>query len=130
MVEKAPPNPNGYVSLETIANASDIKYEEVDVPEWGGTARIRQMTVDAMTQFYEENFDLESGDATLKDRRFLTRLLARTLVDEDNKPLFDNEEAGVALLSNRSFATVNRLANVAVEMNRLSDADVEEAKKG
>ena len=123
-----PANPNSYVSVNSIRVADDLEIREVDVPEWGGKVRIRQMTADKMTEFYEDNFDLTAGGATLTDRRFMTKLVAQTLVDENDAPFFGDDD-GPAILSDKSFAVISRLANVAIEINRLDEETVAVAKK-
>lgn len=123
------PNPNGYLSLSDIAATQDLHVEVVEVEEWGGCVGIRQMTTDEMTRFYQENFDNKAGTMTPTDRQFLTKLLATTLVDEDGELVFKNIDEGVGVLKAKSFAVVNRLALISVQMNALSEEEVEEEKK-
>jgi hypothetical protein len=125
-----PVNPNGYVGIDQIRAADDLGVEEINVPEWGGRVRLRQMPADLLTEFWGENFDLKEGGTEIKDRKFLTKLLARAMVGPDDKPLFPRPGEGEALLGQKSFAVVNRLALRAVELNAISDAELDGEKKG
>ena len=33
-----------YLTAETILNAEDFRYEDVECPEWGGTVRVRSLS--------------------------------------------------------------------------------------
>lgn len=109
-----------FIDRGAILSASDVEYKEVNVPEWGGTVRLRSLSA-LESQTFAENF--KKGD---KDGQ--VRLIIMSAVDEHGDPLFT--EADIAALQKKSMKVVLRLQNAAMELNGLRDAKVavEEAK--
>lgn len=105
------------------AQDGDI-FEDVEVPEWGGTVRIRVMTG-------RERDAWEASLMTRKGKRmeftytnYRASLLVRCIVDEDGKRLFGDHDIGT--LSEKSAPAIERLFEAARKINRLNDEDVEE----
>lgn len=91
------------------------------VPEWGGDVRIQVMG----------GKDLIDYEAGAKDEDSLAsrcaRILAYTLVDEQGRRLFSEEQ--VANLFEMEGKVIVRLGMRATEINRLRVADMEDAEK-
>ena len=109
------------LSRAQIEAANDLPYEEVEVPEWGGSVRLRPMTAG-------EHARLGSDYESLSKEQIACYVLAKTIVDEEGKPLFA-DEAGLEALTRKSGNAVLRLAKVADRINKLGDAQVEAAAK-
>ena len=125
------PDQNGkYITIESLSAAEDIAHEDVDVPEWGGRVKLRQLSAGEMSKFFEDHFVFGADGAELKDRTFLIKIVAATLCDSDGNRMFENVAKGYEVLEKRSFRVVNRLANIALELNTLSDEAIEAEKKG
>lgn len=108
-----------YLSAEAILGADDLEAEDVAVPEWGGTVRVRGLSG-------TERDKLEARYSGDKPRdNFRAALAAAALVDADDKRMF-RSEAEVKRLGDRSSAALERVCNVAMRLSGLSDDDVAE----
>lgn len=115
-----------YLSADAILGADDLGVEDVDVPEWGGTVRVRGMSGTERDRFeagmLAENMKV-SKDKALTNYR--ARLAAATLIDADGKRLF-RSDAEVKRLGEKSAQALTRIAEVASRLSGLTDSDVEE----
>jgi hypothetical protein len=106
------------LTLEQIIAAEDIGTEEIEMPEWGGTVKIRGLG-------YGEWVDIRSA-ATIggeQDERVFVRLMfAGALVD----PVVTPEQAD--LLGAKSANAVNRLVMRIMEISHITDDAVKEAE--
>lgn len=115
------------LTKSAILAADDLKTEDVDVPEWGGTVRVRAFSGRERDAF---EASLVRGDG--KDRKvdltnMRARLVALTVVDESGQKVFTQDD--VDLLGAKSGAALDRVFSVAQKLNGLSGADVEELTK-
>jgi hypothetical protein len=115
------------LTKSAILAADDLKTEDVDVPEWGGTVRVRAFSGRERDAF---EASLVRGDG--KDRKvdltnMRARLVALTVVDESGQKVFTQDD--VDLLGAKSGAALDRVFCVAQKLNGLSGADVEELTK-
>lgn len=106
-----------------IVAAEDLKHEDVDVPQWGGTVRVRMMTGTERDEF-RASVAVEGGVGV---GRFSVALLAATLIDETGARLFTMEE--IDQLADKSAASIDKPAAVAMRLNGLGTAAVEESVK-
>lgn len=115
------------LNRDAILAVEDLVYEEVAVPEWGGTVRVRGMTGDERDAF-EVGLALarEASSAQLTDAHIRARLVALTVVDESGARLFS--EADIPLLGRKSAAPLDRLYEAAQRLSRLRAADIEELR--
>jgi hypothetical protein len=115
------------LSFEDIVGADDIRYETVEVPEWGGAVRLRSITGaerDRYTNFVES---LKDAKGNLKKHDgLITRLLQLCLVDGKGDQLFSG--AQVEKLKAKNGEVLERLATIASKLNGLSSEAIEEAK--
>jgi len=111
--------------LKKIKAADKKNLLPVEVPEWGLTVWIKQLTVGERDSFEAEAFAARKGDGLMDNPR--SKFLVRTLCDESGQPLCKPEEfAELAALSSKPM---ERLFEVAQKHNRLTDSDVEELAK-
>lgn len=115
------------LTKSAILAADDLKTEDVEVPEWGGTVRVRAFSGRERDAF---EASLVRGDG--KDRKvdltnMRARLVALTVVDETGQKLFTHDD--VDLLGAKSGAALDRVFAVAQKLNGLSAADVEDLTK-
>lgn len=112
------------LSRDEILGAHDRKTEDVAVPEWGGTVRVRALS-GAERDAYEAGIVQIKGDGsrkfTLANAR--ARLVSLSVVDENGEHLFS--EADVAALGAKSATALERVFDVARRLSGLSDEDVE-----
>lgn len=111
------------LSREQILAAQDLASEEISVPEWGGTVRVRMMTGaerDAL------GATLLGADKKVDMSQYRIRLLAACLVDEADQPLFGPDEVG--LLGAKSGVALDRVYRVAERLNDVGAGAVEAAQ--
>ena len=112
------------LSRDAIIAADDIKTREVDMPEWGGSVFVKGVTGAERDNFEAANQD-SSGNAKLTNLR--ARFLVRCIVNEQGTRIFADQDA--AALGKKSSAAINRLWEVAGELNGTKDSD-QEAMEG
>lgn len=116
------------LSRDAILNAKDRATKDVDVPEWGGSVRVRTMsgterdnwegTIAAMTD--------KSGKLTKFDN-LRAKLVALTVVDGEGNRLFKDDD--IKALGKKSAAALDRVFAAAQSLNGMSNADIEELTK-
>ncbi|MCL1126708.1 hypothetical protein [Shewanella surugensis] len=111
------------LSRESILKKADLSYENVDVPEWGGTVRVQELS-GKQREEYELSM-LVDGEYQSTD--FKIKLLSRSLVDEGGDLLFNSDD--IEKLSGKSSIVVNRLFDVANKLSHISVETLEEAEK-
>lgn len=113
------------LSREQILGAQDRKTEDVEVPEWGGTVRVRALS-GAERDAYEAGIVQLRGDGsqqwTLKNAR--ARLVSLSLCGEDGERLFSESDIGV--LGEKSATALERVFDVARHLSGLTDEDIDE----
>lgn len=117
------------LSREQILGAPDRKTEDVSVPEWGGTVRVRSLS-GAERDAYEAGIVQLRGDGsrqfTLANAR--SRLVSLSVCGEDGERLFS--DADIARLGEKSATALERVFDVARRLSGLSDEDIEELAEG
>lgn len=104
------------LNRDAILAAKDFKFRDVDVPEWGGTVRVRGLSA-------AERDSFEASVATTQDLSNLrARLVVLSLVDEEGNRLFKDSEA--TLLGQKNGVVINKLFDVVRELSGMSDADL------
>lgn len=113
------------LNRDAILQAQDLAYEDVEVPEWGGTVRIGSMT-GAQRDAWEQSLVPQSRGDSVDISNIRARLVAVCAVDEKGVRLFTDADA--VALGKKSAAALERCAKVAQRLNRLSNDDVEQAR--
>lgn len=114
------------LTREAILAAQDLGGEEVAVPEWGGTVRVRMMTGTERDQF--ETAVMRAKEAAAGEEVNLRAMLAAlTLCDAEGQALFS--VADVAALGRKSAAALERVFSVASRLNAMTDRDVADLGK-
>jgi hypothetical protein len=109
------------LTLDAILAADKLKSEDVEVPEWGGTVRVRAMT----------GAERDAIGAALADKTksadfgplYAAHVTATCVVGEDGAPLFGIDR--VDELRARSSVALDRVYQVAMRLNSASVEDVE-----
>jgi len=110
-----------------ILCARDLQTQDVDVPEWGGSVRVRSLTGRERDAFEASMVRGEGKDRKVDLTNMRARLVGLTVIDEVGLRLFKDEE--VDLLGAKSGAALDRVFAVAQHLNGLSGADGEELTK-
>ena len=105
---------------DQIIGADDLPYEDVDVPEWGCTLRIRGLTAGEA-----EKFGAELGEQSGGFEGVRARLLVRSVLDPESG-LHVFEDGDLEVLGAKSSQVVMRLFETAQRLSGLGDSvDVE-----
>jgi len=120
-----------YLSRDQILTAVDVRTEDVEVPEWGGTVRVRGMSGAQRDRFEAQLMDIKQAggggkptSAGVNSENFRAKLAAACLVDDKDEPLFT--EKHVRVLGTKSGAALDRIMPVAMRLSGLSDKDATE----
>ncbi|PAN01004.1 hypothetical protein CJI59_13835 [Streptomyces sp. Alain-F2R5] len=113
---------------DQITAADDRKWEDVDVPEWGGTVRLLGMSGTERNAYQSSLVVLGSNGApqrmNMADQ--LAKLVGKCLVGEDFERLFTDKE--VKELGAKNGAVLERLGKVASRLSGLRKEDLEDAE--
>jgi len=120
------------LSRDQILAVQDLKHEDVDVPEWGGTVRVQELTADQRDAVEASMTEITMTDGGFAAKitpdkviaTFRARLAAYSIVDEAGKRLFT--DADMVALGAKSSAALQRVYNVAIRLSAFSKSDVEE----
>jgi len=104
---------------EQILKAKDLQTAEVEVPEWGGSVRVRTMTGEAR-QAFQESINTPKGKLP---KNMIEALVIATAVDDDGEPLFVQDD--IAELKKKSSLALQRVFEVAAELNGLTDKSID-----
>lgn len=115
------------LSKNDILGADDLPFQEIEVPEWGGTIRLKTLMEDELGPYEEGLIDMagESRRVVLKNMR--AKLLVLAIVDEKGKRLFNDNE--IAALAKKSAKAMDRVFTVAQKMNGLGKDYVDDMVK-
>lgn len=111
-----------YLSRKDILTADDIKTEEVEVPEWGGSLLVRALTGKEKDIFFGSFVDEEGNPALEMLDNATARVLALCIVDEDGKPIFTKHD--VDALGEKSGQAAGRVWAVAQRISGLSPKSI------
>lgn len=116
------------LSKEEILAADDIQVEDVEVPEWGGTVRVRGLTGAQRSLIQGTVMAVRGQSVTVKADALAAmqeRLVAMSLVDGDGKRLFTDKEVGK--LAAKNAGVIARLFTKAQELSGLAEDSVDAA---
>lgn len=113
-----------FLSREDILQTKDITTEEVKVSEWGGVVRVKGLN-GTQRNAYEQSMVQQNGkNVKMNMQNATAKLVALTVVDENDKPLF--EQSDVEALGQKSGSALNRIFEVAQRLSGLSDEDMDD----
>lgn len=113
------------LTREDILARDDRRYEVVEVPEWGGSVRIRTLSARERDEFEESILRRRGQAVEVVMRGMRVRLAALCMVDEQGNRLFSDDE--VEVLADRSAAAIERVFEAAARLNRILPEDLQAA---
>lgn len=116
-----------FLNREAILKADDLKTQDVEVPEWGGSVRVRSLTGAERDKFEATNYEIKDNKTVMKLENVRARLVSLAAIDGEGKSLFTPED--VAALGKKNAAALDRLFTVAQELSGLREKDLKEAEK-
>jgi hypothetical protein len=115
------------LTREQILQADDLPFEDVEVPEWGGTVRVRTLSGQERDAFEASITEQRGRNIRIRPENIRARLVALSVVDEEGQQLFD--ESDIRRLGAKSAKALDRLFSVAQRLSGISNEDVEELAK-
>lgn len=112
------------LTADAILAKDDRRYKIVEVPEWGGKVRVRSLSGQERDKFEASSVKVRGNKREENFENFRARLVALSVVDNSGLRLFP--DAQIPHLGQKNAAALQRVFNVATELNGMSDADVEE----
>lgn len=115
------------LTRDEILGADDLRTESVEVPEWGGTVIVRELT-GAERDTWESSVVKTNGmKVTIDSHNMRAKLAALCIVDDDGKRVFTDKEA--VKLGNKSAAALDRVTDVARRLSRIGEDEIENLGK-
>ena len=122
------------LSRDAILAASDIETEDVAVPEWGGSVRVRGMSGKERSEFefslqekVEQSKTAErryGPKTTTNVRTIREKLCMWCIVDAKGQRVFADGDLG--LLADKSAAALERVVGAAMRLSGMDEEDVEQ----
>jgi hypothetical protein len=117
----------GLLNRNQILAADDLPFEDVEVPEWGGTVRARTMTGFERDAWEAGITVVKDGKSTVDPTNFRAKLVAITVVDEEGNRLFSDSDAFD--LGKKNGAALDRVYSVSRRLNGITSEDEKELEK-
>lgn len=116
------------LTKEQILQSEDRESVDVEIKEWGGTVRLAVMSGTARDAYESSLIDLkEDGTATRNLENIRAKLVAASIVDEEGKTVFTADS--IVALGNKNGAVLDRLYEVANQLNTVTQDKVEDLAK-
>jgi hypothetical protein len=112
---------------DDILQAPDLMTEEIEVPEWGGTVRVRGLTGTERDQFENSVVEMRGKKVQVEMHNIRAKLAALSIVDENGRRLFS--DADVEALGGKSASALDRVFSAAQRLSGLSTTDIVELAK-
>ena len=113
------------ISKEQILARRPSRIEAVLMPEWEGTAYVREMSAAERDAFEANQISQRKEGKDLL--HFRAKMVARTVCDVSGARMFSDDE--VESVSALPITEVDRLFQVALKLNALTPKDVEDISK-
>ena len=112
----------------SILGADDLQHEDVEVPEWGGSVRVRGLMGSERDEF-EASIVVQDGDGKthVESKQMRARLVSLTVIDERGARLFSKSD--VEALGQKSAAALEKVFDVAMKLAGMSKDEVEKISK-
>ena len=111
------------LGADDILNSNDLKYEKVEVPEWGGFVYVKMMSAKERDAWEYANY-VNKENAI---RNVRGSLLQKTICNVEGKLIFKEEHA--EQLGEKGSSAVERVFSVAQKLNKLRASDLEDMTK-
>jgi len=114
----------GYLSRNDVLQAEDFETREVEVPEWGGTLLVRELSADEVERIGFGQMDSKGNRDLRKAKGLRMRVISWAAIAEDGTPLFNKGDVEkLAKKSSRAigrvFDTIQKLSGIVIEEERL-----------
>lgn len=108
---------------DAILAAEDIQTEDVAVPEWGGTVRVKGLTGSERDSYEAWIISGKGKNRDINLRNSRAKLVMMSVVDAEGKRVFD--EADIARLGAKSALGLQRVFDKAAALSGLDEDTLE-----
>lgn len=115
------------LSKEELLQQREFPFEEVLIPEWKGSVRIQGLSSNDGDRFLASLWRQNGSRVERDTSMYSAKLLALCIVDAQGKRVLG--EADIAPLSQKPFAILARLTQVAERLSGIAANSVETAEK-
>jgi hypothetical protein len=112
------------LSKEALQKKDDLPTRTVEVPEWGGSVRLRGLSGKKRMQM-RRCYDAKTGE--IADDEVLAKVLVWSMVGADGKPVLT--ESDVPWLIEKNGVVLVRLAEAVMEMSAMTEKSAAEVKE-
>jgi hypothetical protein len=105
-----------------------LRHEDVDVPEWGGTVRIQEMTAGAYDRYQSSLYTVKGKEVKSDLTHMATAYVQACLINEDGSLMFELKE-----IKELPAEIIKRLYDVAQRVNGEGEegqAEIEKNSEG
>lgn len=113
------------LSRDDILSVRDLTFAVVPVPEWGGEVRLRTLSGKERDHFEQSLVKTKGNKQVSNYDNARARLVALCMVDDSGRRLF-NSTKEIEMLGDKSVAALQVVYNKCMEMNKLTEQEVEE----
>ena len=114
-----------FLTRDQIINAVDIVFENVEVPEWGGTIRVKSLTGDQVDAYQSARVMTKGESTTVNLKKARAQLVYMGAIDGQGNKLFS--QADVDRLGRKSNKALERVADVIARISGLKKESIEQA---
>lgn len=111
------------LTKDAILAIDDRQFEEVEVPEWGGSVRMRGMSGRERDAYEASIIDQRGGERKVVLANARAKLIAKCVVDEGGNLMFTVDD--LRALGGKSAKALERLFDKARELSGMAEGDVE-----
>ena len=117
-----------FLTRDEILKIDDLKREAVDIPEWGGSIYVRELTGAERSELFALWKQDESDEKQVQDSFAITVATVRlTACAEDGKPLFNADD--ILRIRNLNAKVLDKIYKEAAKINGFGADGIKEAKK-
>lgn len=114
-----------FLTRDEIMKHRDLPIVVVDVPEWGGTVKVKALTGRQRDAFEASIVEQRrGGKAVVQMDNIRAKFVALCVVDDNDQPLFYPSD--VELLGELSAAALERVFDAGRRLSGMSQNDIEE----
>jgi hypothetical protein len=117
------------LNREQILKTKDLKTQEVDVAEWGGSIIVKELSTRERLEFNDFVAELKKDNeeiTPLTSLLAMNKLVILSVVDEFGDRIF--MESDIDALSEKSTIILTNIATVAMKLNGMNDQVVAEVQ--
>lgn len=112
------------LNADSILGADDLPTQDVEVPEWGGTVRVRGLTGAERDKLESSLVETKGNSVTQNMDHYRAKIVVLAAIDDKGYPLF--EQKHIKKLSAKSAKALDRVAEAASKLSGMSQEDVKE----